>query len=54
VPEPEGGAHQNPPLAAELLRTVLLEELKNLSSVKADTLLRQRIRKFSAMGSFTE
>jgi len=52
VPEPIGGAHRNPAQAADILKTILLEEVKKLKKVKIDKLIERRIEKFSAMGEF--
>lgn len=54
VPEPLGGAHRNPQQAAEILKEVLLEELKKLKKVKIEKLLEQRVAKFGAMGEWEE
>ena len=54
VPEPMGGAHRNPSEAAMLLKTVLVEEITQLSKMKPEPLVKQRIRKFSAMGKVSE
>jgi acetyl-CoA carboxylase carboxyl transferase subunit alpha len=52
VPEPSGGAHRNHARMAEILRGVLLEELKGLSKIKPEKLVEKRIEKFSRMGSW--
>ncbi len=54
VPEPLGGAHKNHEEAASILKTVLKEELTQLSKIKPDKLVEQRIEKFSGMGQFIE
>ncbi len=54
VPEPLGGAHRNPQLAAIMLKDVLIEELKLVKKIKVEKLLEHRIEKFGAMGSFDE
>ncbi|MGD0339237.1 MAG: acetyl-CoA carboxylase carboxyltransferase subunit alpha [Bacteroidota bacterium] len=54
VPEPLGGAHRNPQLAAIMLKDVLLEELKLVKKIKVEKLLEHRIEKFGAMGSYDE
>ena len=54
VPEPMGGAHRNPSEAAMLLKSVLVEEIAQLSKMKPEPLVKQRIRKFSAMGKVSE
>lgn len=54
VPEPVGGAHNNPPQAAEILKAVLLDELKKLKKIKPDKLVEKRIDKFAKMGEYEE
>ncbi len=53
VPEPPGGAHRSPEKMAEILKAVLVSELKILSKLKPDKLIAQRIDKFSKMGVYT-
>ncbi|MBR9976997.1 MAG: acetyl-CoA carboxylase carboxyltransferase subunit alpha [Bacteroidetes bacterium] len=52
VPEPLGGAHRNHIEAAMFLKSALLEELKELRSMKPEQLRRNRIRKFGEMGEY--
>lgn len=52
VPEPLGGAHRSHAEAAHNLKNALLEELKQLRSIKPDQLRRNRIKKFGSMGEF--
>lgn len=54
VPEPLGGAQNNPPQAAEILKAVLLDELKKLNKIKPDKLVEKRIDKFAKMGEYDE
>ena len=54
IPEPLGGAHNNPQQAADILKNVLLEELKKLKKVRDEKLIQRRIEKFAAMGEFEE
>jgi acetyl-CoA carboxylase carboxyl transferase subunit alpha len=54
VEEPLGGAHRNHLEAANILKSVLLEELDNVSKLKKDKLLDNRIKKFGAMGFYKE
>lgn len=54
VPEPLGGAHNNPPQASEILKAVILDELKKLKKIKPDKLIEKRIEKFSEMGKWEE
>jgi acetyl-CoA carboxylase carboxyl transferase subunit alpha len=52
--EPLGGAHENPAEAFEIMKTEVDKMLAELSIIKSEDLIRTRIEKFSAMGSFTE
>ncbi|HTK81137.1 MAG TPA: acetyl-CoA carboxylase carboxyltransferase subunit alpha [Bacteroidota bacterium] len=54
VNEPLGGAHNNPQEAAEILKKVLVEEVKKLTKIKADKLIDRRIEKFGKMGEYEE
>ncbi len=50
IEEPIGGAHRNHIQAAEFLKKALNEELDNVSKIKKDKLLDNRIKKFGDMG----
>ncbi|MBL1408539.1 acetyl-CoA carboxylase carboxyltransferase subunit alpha [Sphingobacterium faecale] len=50
IPEPLGGAHQNPEEAANNLKTQILNDLAILQVKDPDILVSQRIDKFSKMG----
>lgn len=52
VPEPPGGAHTDPPQAADLLRPVLSECLRELEKISPDELLRRRHEKLRRLASF--
>jgi len=54
VPEPEGGAHRDPDLAAANLGTALRQNLERLSSFSMEAMLRNRYDKFRKLGKFTE
>lgn len=54
IPEPLGGAHRNPPQAAEILKGILLEEISKLKKLKTEKLIEKRIDKFSKMGEYEE
>ncbi|HEX2983878.1 MAG TPA: acetyl-CoA carboxylase carboxyltransferase subunit alpha [Ignavibacteriales bacterium] len=54
VPEPLGGAHRNHDEIAATLKSILTEELSQLSKIKTDKLLQTRFEKFAKMGSFNE
>lgn len=54
IPEPEGGAHNQPEAMAETLKQYILDNIKKLSGVKADKRVEQRIEKFSKMGVYDE
>jgi len=50
IPEPLGGAHRNPERIADNLKEVLVKELKELSGIKKEDLLKLRYKKFRNMG----
>jgi acetyl-CoA carboxylase carboxyl transferase subunit alpha len=52
VPEPNGGAHADPTLAAELLAPYLEKALKELQKLKPAALPEERYKKFRKMGVF--
>lgn len=54
IPEPLGGAHQDPAAAASNLKSQLLKDLAELTAKDSDTLVTERIDKFSKMGVVTE
>jgi acetyl-CoA carboxylase carboxyl transferase subunit alpha len=52
VPEPEGGAHQDPAAAAGLLDEALLRNLNELKLLPVDELVAQRMKKFRNIAQF--
>src|SRR5881398_1295393 len=54
VPEPEGGAHRDYDVAAQILGEALRSNLKEISKIPADELLEKRYRKFRRLGIFSE
>jgi acetyl-CoA carboxylase carboxyl transferase subunit alpha len=54
IPEPPGGAQENPPAAAELLRTTIRMSLQELRPMTGKQLIEDRYQKFRKMGSFFE
>src|SRR5882762_9286680 len=54
VPEPLGGAHQDPAAIAETLRDYLARHLDKLLSLSAEERLKARYDKFRAYGKFAE
>ena len=54
IPEPEGGAQNDPVGMAKCLAGVLEQQLGELSAVSPDELLSCRYKKFRAMGAFGE
>ncbi len=52
VPEPEGGAHEDPAAAAENLRSHLRARLTELSRMTSSELVEHRYTKFRRMGNF--
>lgn len=54
IPEPLGGAHYNPAEAADILKKEVKKLYKALKELDVDTLIHERIAKFSAMGAYVE
>ena len=54
LPEPRGGAHNEPVEMAGRLKTYLLKSIAELSAIDPETRIQQRIDKFSGMGFFEE
>ena len=54
VLEPIGGAHDNPKQMFEILKKVVIEEVKLLNRIDKDTLFDKRIEKYDKIGSFSE
>ena len=54
IPEPLGGAHNDPDAMFKTLKTELKNNIKELSELSTKKLVNARIRKFSDMGSFAE
>jgi len=54
IPEPDGGAQNDPVAMAKLLSGVLERQLRELSKVNPEDLLSCRYKKFRAMGSVEE
>jgi acetyl-CoA carboxylase carboxyl transferase subunit alpha len=52
VPEPAGGAQEDPAAAAEFLRAALIESLGQLASLSGEQLVAHRYAKFRKMGNF--
>ncbi len=54
LPEPPGGAHSNYDEAARIVKDAVVEELKRLSSIPKDELVKRRIAKYRRMGVYEE
>jgi len=54
IPEPLGGAHRDPEVAADRLKSSILSSLKELEGLSKEELVSQRIEKFAKMGAFQE
>ena len=54
IPEPLGGAHNDPDAMFKTLKMELKKNIKELSELSTKKLVNARIRKFSDMGSFIE
>ena len=52
IPEPEGGAHRDPELAAANMKRQILQSLEDLSDLTPDELIKQRIGKYRQMGVY--
>lgn len=53
IPEPDGGAHQDPAAAAALLKAALIRNLEELMKAPVSERLRLRYQRFRVMGHFT-
>lgn len=53
VPEPVGGAHNDPRLSAEYLKEALLKHLGELRQISLDELLERRYQKYRAIGAYS-
>ncbi len=54
VPEPLGGAHQDPLKMASTLKAVILKYIKELSALSHEDLLTQRYNKFRKIGEYAQ
>jgi acetyl-CoA carboxylase carboxyl transferase subunit alpha len=54
VPEPLGGAHNDPQAAYRIVRKLIVEQIAELQQWSPDQLVEQRIAKFTAMGVYLE
>ena len=54
IPEPNGGAHSDFGASAANLRSALLKHLSQLSNIKPEELINQRVEKYAAMGAYSE
>lgn len=54
VPEPAGGAHSNHAEMASTLKQHILKQIRELKNIASDTLIANRIQKYSRMGKYHE
>jgi acetyl-CoA carboxylase carboxyl transferase subunit alpha len=54
VPEPPGGAHEDPAETARRIRSVVVEQLDALARLPVDELVEARYRRFRSLGAFRE
>ncbi|MDB4173610.1 acetyl-CoA carboxylase carboxyltransferase subunit alpha [Bacteroidia bacterium] len=54
IPEPLGGAHNDPEAMFKTLKTELKKNIKELNELSTKKLVKARIKKFSNMGSYSE
>ena len=52
IPEPLGGAHQDPQFTAQKIKETLLKDFQELKKIKQEELLSLRYKKFRKMGEF--
>ncbi len=50
APEPLGGAHRDPQKMGQTIKEIILDNLKELSGLKKEELLKSRYKKFRSMG----
>ncbi|MFM6976128.1 MAG: acetyl-CoA carboxylase carboxyltransferase subunit alpha [Sphingobacteriaceae bacterium] len=54
IPEPLGGAHHDPELMAQTLKSQIIQDLAKLKTANIDEVISQRIEKFCSMGVVEE
>jgi acetyl-CoA carboxylase carboxyl transferase subunit alpha len=54
IPEPLGGAHNDPPQAAAALKYALQKHLNDLRALDLDTLLEARYERYRHIGTYSE
>ena len=54
IPEPPGGAHDDPAAAAEAVRAAIVKHLAQFKNIAPAALINQRYDKFRDMGIFKE
>ena len=54
IPEPSGGAHNDPEKTAESLKIEILKSFSELEKLTTEQLIEQRIKKYRVMGVFDE
>ena len=54
IPEPQGGAHLHYHQTGEILKNVIIEELKPLMELKTEDLIKNRLNKIDKMGKWLE
>jgi acetyl-CoA carboxylase carboxyl transferase subunit alpha len=54
IPEPLGGAHQDPAATSEALREALIRHLGEIRKIRPEKLVRRRVEKYAAMGAYAE
>ena len=54
VPEPLGGAHRDPQAAADNIKRIILNGIKEVSSISKDDMVKARYEKFRRMGRFID
>nr|NGX33359.1 Acetyl-coenzyme A carboxylase carboxyl transferase subunit alpha [Candidatus Anoxychlamydiales bacterium] len=52
IKEPQGGAHLDPKVVYKNIKSFILNSFDSLKSIKNDTLLEKRYKKFRSIGEF--
>jgi len=52
IPEPLGGAHNNPDKTFDIVKKTIIDELAALDKIPSEKRIQQRIKKFSNMGAY--
>ena len=54
IPEPSGGAHNDPETTAASMKIEILKSFEELEKLNTEQLIEQRVKKYRVMGVFNE